>query len=269
MKIKQLNPVNSSSRHSIKQCKSALIKNSKITKKTRIIIKKSYGRCKKTGHITAWHRQKGAKKLYKIQITNKPEIKSLLIGVNHNPNANSLSSLNFNFVTKKFFNDLHIKNTYPGSLITKTNEVNELRNGYRSTITNIPTGTLISNINLPYKKYGQYSKAAGTFSQLIQKDYITAKLKLPSNKIIEIPATSQATVGTVSNELYRNIKAGKAGRNRNLGRRPIVRGIAMNPVDHPHGGRTNGGQLSSTPWGLPTKNGFKLKKRTYKNKKNK
>ena len=264
MKTTELKPINNATRHTILQNKNLLIKNNKMFKSINFAFQKAYGRETTTGHITAWHKQRGAKSLYKKQVTNKKEIKSVIIGINYNPNTSGLASLGFNLVTKKFFNDLHIKNTYPGSFITRTKDTNELRNGYRAKIKNIPAGTLLSNISFPDKNHGQYAKSAGTFGQLIQKDFTIAKVKLPSNKIIQIPVTGFATIGVISNEFYRNVVIGKAGRNRNLGRRPIVRGIAMNPVDHPHGGRTNGGQPSSTPWGLPTKSGFKLKKRSYK-----
>ena len=103
-------------------------------------------------------------------------------------------------------------------------------------------------------------RSAGSFGQLIQKETFCNKIKLPSGKIISIPSSSTAVLGTVSNSNHSLCIKGKAGYNRLNGKRPSVRGIAMNPVDHPHGGRTNGGIPSVTPWGLPTK-GQKTRKK--------
>jgi len=122
-------------------------------------------------------------------------------------------------------------------------------------------GTIINNISFGAYTKSKFVRSAGTYAQLIQINKKVAKIKLSSNKIITIPSNSYATIGMVSNEKHNLICLGKAGRKRNLNRRPIVRGIAMNPVDHPHGGRTNGGKPSVTPWGLPTKSKFYLKKK--------
>ena len=102
----------------------------------------------------------------------------------------------------------------------------------------------------------------GLFCQIVQKQVNSCKIRLPSGLIISVDNKSLATVGSISNSQHNLIKIGKAGRNRLRGIRPTVRGIAMNPVDHPHGGRTNGGRPSVTPWGKPTKG-----KPTAKNKK--
>jgi large subunit ribosomal protein L2 len=141
--------------------------------------------------------------------------------------------------------------------------LDEIKLGYRTQLQNIPTGSIIHNIGHEFSSSTMYVKSAGTFGQLIQSDLKSSRIKLPSNKIIKVSVNSYASLGSVSNEKQNLICLGKAGRNRNLGRRPIVRGIAMNPVDHPHGGRTNGGRPSVTPWGLPTKGKFYLKKRKH------
>jgi large subunit ribosomal protein L2 len=113
-------------------------------------------------------------------------------------------------------------------------------------------------------KGGQIARSAGTYVQLVGRDAGYAQLKLASGEMRRVRAECMATIGAVSNSDQQNIKLGKAGRNRWLGRRPTVRGVAMNPIDHPHGGgegRTSGGRHPVTPWGKPTKG-----KRTRNNK---
>ena len=129
---------------------------------------------------------------------------------------------------------------------------------------NIPVGTIIHNIEMKPKKGGQIARSAGAYAQLIGKDAGYALLRLGSGEQRMVRAECMATVGAVSNPDHQNINLGKAGRNRWLGKRPSVRGVAMNPVDHPHGGgegRTSGGRHPVTPWGVPTKG-----KRTRSNK---
>ncbi len=129
---------------------------------------------------------------------------------------------------------------------------------------NIPVGTIIHNIEMKPRKGGQIARSAGAYAQLIGKDAGYALLRLGSGEQRMVRAECMATVGAVSNPDHQNINLGKAGRNRWLGKRPSVRGVAMNPVDHPHGGgegRTSGGRHPVTPWGVPTKG-----KRTRSNK---
>ena len=128
----------------------------------------------------------------------------------------------------------------------------------------IPVGTIIHNIEMKPRKGGQIARSAGAYAQLIGKDAGYALLRLGSGEQRMVRAECMATVGAVSNPDHQNINIGKAGRNRWLGKRPSVRGVAMNPVDHPHGGgegRTSGGRHPVTPWGKPTKG-----KRTRSNK---
>ncbi len=129
---------------------------------------------------------------------------------------------------------------------------------------NIPVGTIIHNIEMKVGKGGQIARSAGTYAQLIGKDAGYALIKLTSGEQRMVRGECMATIGAVSNPDRKNQKIGKAGRNRWLGIRPSVRGTAMNPVDHPHGGgegRTKGGRHPVTPWGKPTKG-----KPTRKNK---
>ncbi|PYS62851.1 MAG: 50S ribosomal protein L2 [Acidobacteria bacterium] len=135
-------------------------------------------------------------------------------------------------------------------------------------IRNIPLGTQIHNIELRPGKGGQMARAAGSFAQLLAKEGDYAQLRMPSGEVRRVPVECRATVGQVGNVEHENISLGKAGRTRWRGIRPHVRGVAMNPVDHPHGGgegKTSGGRNPVTPWGQPTR-GYKTRrnKRTKK-----
>ena len=126
---------------------------------------------------------------------------------------------------------------------------------------NIPLGTQIHNIELRPGKGGQMARSAGTFAQLVAKEGEYAQLRMPSGEVRRVPLVCRATVGQVGNIEHENVSLGKAGRSRWKGLRPKVRGVAMNPVDHPHGGgegKTSGGRNPVTPWGQPTR-GYKTR----------
>ena len=132
----------------------------------------------------------------------------------------------------------------------------DIKPGNAMPMENIPVGTIIHNIEMKPGAGGQIARAAGTYVQLVGKDAGFAQLRLGSGELRMVPARCMATVGSVSNADNKNTNMGKAGRNRWLGKRPSVRGVAMNPVDHPHGGgegRSSGGRHPVTPWGVPTK----------------
>ena len=140
----------------------------------------------------------------------------------------------------------------------------DIRPGNAAPLKNIPVGTIVHNVEMKAGKGGQIARAGGGYVQLLGKDQGYAQLRLASGELRMVRAECLATIGAVSNPDQANIKLGKAGRKRWLGKRPSVRGVAMNPIDHPHGGgegRTSGGRHPVTPWGKPTKG-----KRTRKNK---
>jgi large subunit ribosomal protein L2 len=144
----------------------------------------------------------------------------------------------------------------------------EIRTGNCLTLRNIPVGTLVHNVEMRPGKGAQMARSAGSFAQVLGKEEEYAQLRLRSGEVRKVLLTCKATIGQVGNLEHENISLGKAGRNRWKGIRPRVRGVAMNPVDHPHGGgegRTSGGRPSVTPWGKPTK-GHKTRnnKRTQK-----
>jgi large subunit ribosomal protein L2 len=138
----------------------------------------------------------------------------------------------------------------------------DVKPGNAMPLRNIPVGTIVHNVELKQGRGGQMARSAGTYLQLVGRDQGNALLRMPSGEVRMVKAECMATIGAVSNPDQQNISIGKAGRARWLGKRPTVRGITMNPVDHPHGGRTNGGRAWVTPWGKPTKG-----KKTRHNKK--
>src|ERR1700744_737958 len=132
----------------------------------------------------------------------------------------------------------------------------DVKPGNAMPLGNMPVGTIVHNGELKKGRGGQLARSAGTYAQLVGKDAGYAQVKLNSGELRLVPAECLATVGAVSNPDNQNTVVGKAGRPRWLGRRPVVRGVAMNPVDHPHGGgegKTSGGRHPVTPWGKPTK----------------
>jgi large subunit ribosomal protein L2 len=135
----------------------------------------------------------------------------------------------------------------------------DVKPGNAMPLAGMPLGTIIHNVELKPGRGGQMARSAGSFVQLVGRDAGWAVLKLNSGETRKVRAECMATVGAVSNPDHMNTVTGKAGRNRWLGKRPTVRSITMNPIDHPNGGRTNGGKHWATPWGKPTK-GFKTRK---------
>jgi large subunit ribosomal protein L2 len=141
----------------------------------------------------------------------------------------------------------------------------DIKPGNALPLKNIPVGTVVHNVELKQGKGGQIARSAGTYVQLVGKDQGYAQIRLSSGELRIVRGECMATIGAVSNPDQQNISLGKAGRTRWLGFRPHVRGVAMNPIDHPHGGgegRTSGGRHPVTPWGKPTKG-----KKTRSNKK--
>jgi large subunit ribosomal protein L2 len=138
----------------------------------------------------------------------------------------------------------------------------DIKPGNALPLANIPLGTHIHNIELKFGKGGQIVRSAGTFAQLMAKEDRYALVKLPSGEVRMVLIKCKATIGQIGNVNHENISLGKAGRKRWLGRRPKVRGVAMNPVDHPMGGgegRSSGGRHPCSPWGMPTK-GYRTRK---------
>jgi len=140
----------------------------------------------------------------------------------------------------------------------------DIKPGNAMPLKSIPVGTIVHNVELKPGRGGQMARAAGTYVQIVGRDVGYALLRMASGEVRMVRSDCMATIGAVSNPDQQNIKIGKAGRSRWMGKRPSVRGTAMNPVDHPHGGgegRTKGGRHPVTPWGKPTK-GYRTRKKS-------
>lgn len=138
----------------------------------------------------------------------------------------------------------------------------DIQIGNSKLLKDIPVGTLIHNVELHPKRGGQLARSAGSYAQLMAKEGVDALLRLPSGEVRKVKSNCRATIGQVGNLEHEQINIGKAGKNRHRGKRPKVRGVVMNPVDHPHGGgegRTSGGRHPVSPWGTPAK-GYKTRK---------
>lgn len=261
MKLLKKKSISNSSRHKI------VLNNTELSKRTRIVkttlkgFKRHFGRGSDNGRITVRRKGGGVSFNYKKSLSSNLPHDSIVLTSLYDLKKASSVSLMFDLKKKSFFNLLSVKNVSPGTLISSGSQEKSLYLGDRTQLKNIPVGSIICNLSVKDVNKIQYIKSAGTFGQIIQMDRQFSKIRLPSGNAIKVPVNSISTVGCINNDSQKSICIGNAGRSRRLGHRPKVRGIAMNPVDHPHGGRTNGGRPSVTPWGLPTKGGFYLKKK--------
>jgi large subunit ribosomal protein L2 len=254
MKIIKSKPFTPGRRHYEYLPKFLLCKYNKFLKNLTFNIKRCVGRSSITGHTTIWGRSSGCKKLYRqINPLNNSSLGVILFSF-YDPNRSAFVSVYFDFLNYKFSYVLAIEGVVSGSIIISSIKLTDFRLGYRSSLNKHISGSILNSISLNPQKLPQYALAAGTFCQLIQKNKDSCRVRLPSNQIIILSSNCFATLGIVSNVSNNLVVFGKAGRSRLKGFRPKVRGIAMNPVDHPHGGRTNGGCAWTTPWGKPTQN---------------
>ena len=217
------------------------------------------------GRITARRRGGGHKRRYRIIDFKrlKHDVEATVLRLEYDPNRTAFIAL-IKYADGDVSYILAPQRLREGDKIISGDTV-DIKPGNAMPMQNIPVGTIIHNVEMKVGKGGQIARSAGTYAQIIGKDQGYAQLRLNSGELRMVRAECMATVGAVSNPDQQNIKLGKAGRKRWLGKRPSVRGVAMNPIDHPHGGgegRTSGGRHPVTPWGKPTKG-----KRTRSNKK--
>ncbi len=194
---------------------------------------------------------------------NKFNISAEVIRNEYDPNRSSFISL-IKYDDGEYSYILSPKTIKVGDKIVSGENV-EIKDGNSLPLKNIPVGSSVHNIEIKPGAGGQLARSAGTSAQIISREDTNVQIKLVSGEIRLINKNSYATIGVLSNPDNKNSKLGKAGRNRYLGKRPKVRGVVMNPVDHPHGGgegRTSGGRHPVTPWGVSTKG-----KKTRRNKK--
>jgi large subunit ribosomal protein L2 len=225
------------------------------------IIKKSGGR-NVNGRITSRHRGGGHKRYYRVVDfkRDKVGIPAKVASIEYDPNRSArIALLQYTDGEKRYIlAPLHLS---VGDAVMSGPEA-DIKPGNTLPLKNIPLGTHIHNIELRLGKGGQIVRSAGTYAQLMAKEDRYALVKLPSSEVRMVLLNCMATVGQIGNVTHENIALGKAGRKRWLGKRPKVRGVAMNPVDHPMGGgegRSSGGRHPCTPWGVPTK-GYRTRK---------
>ena len=227
-------------------------------------LRKKGGR-NNTGRITARRIGGGHKRRYRMIDfkRNKFDMVATVERIEYDPNRTAFIALvNYEDGEKAYI--LAPQRIGEGDTVV-SGKIVDIKPGNAMPLANIPVGTIIHNVEMKPGKGGQIARSAGTYVQLVGKDQGYAQLKLSSGELRLVRGECMATIGAVSNQDQQNIKLGKAGRKRWLGKRPAVRGVAMNPIDHPHGGgegRTSGGRHPVSPWGKPTKG-----KRTRKNKK--
>ena len=232
----------------------------KPEKKLLRIIKKSGGR-NANGRITSRHRGGGHKRYYRIVDfkRDKVGIPAKVASIEYDPNRSArIALLQYADGEKRYI--LAPLRLSVGDKVMSGPEA-DIKPGNTLPLKNIPLGTHIHNIELRLGKGGQIVRSAGTYAQLMAKEDRYALVKLPSSEVRMVLLNCMATVGQIGNVTHENINLGKAGRKRWLGKRPKVRGVAMNPVDHPMGGgegRSSGGRHPCTPWGFPTK-GYKTR----------
>lgn len=226
-----------------------------------VSLKKSSGR-NNLGRITVRHRGGAVKRLYRVIDfkRNKKDILGRVEHIEYDPNRTA-------FIARILYLDGERRYIICPDLLKKSDKIiasekADIKPGNTMLLKNIPAGTMIHNVELLPGKGGQIARTAGSKCQLVGKLGNYVQLKMPSGELRKVPGDCVATIGVVSNADHSNKKLGKAGRKRWLGIRPTVRGVAMNPVDHPHGGgegRTSGGRHPVSPWAMPTK-GYKTRK---------
>ena len=218
-------------------------------------ISKSGGRNNK-GRVTARRRGGGHKRLYRMIDfkRNHFDIPAKVERIEYDPNRSAFIALLLYDDGKKSYILAPQRMAIGDTVISSANA--DIKPGNALPLANIPVGTIIHNVELKPGKGGQIARSAGTYVQLVGRDQAYSILRLNSGEQRMTRSECMATVGAVSNPDNKNIKLAKAGRSRWLGKRPSVRGVAMNPIDHPHGGgegKTSGGRHPVTPWGKPTK----------------
>jgi large subunit ribosomal protein L2 len=223
-------------------------------------LKKTGGR-NVYGRMTVRHRGGGHKRLYRIIDfkRDKDGIPAHVASIEYDPNRSAnIALLHYRDGEKRYI--LAPLGLKVGDRVISGSEA-DIRTGNTVVLRDIPLGTQIHNIELNVGHGGQMARGAGSYAQLMAKEGKFAQIKLPSGEVRMVPLDCRATIGQVGNLGHESISLGKAGRSRWKGKRPHVRGVAMNPVDHPHGGgegKSSGGRHPVTPWGVPTK-GFKTR----------
>ena len=263
MALKTYNPTSEGRRTLVTTDRSHLWKGKPVKALTEG-LSKSGGR-NNTGRITAYHRGGGHKRSYRM--IDFKRVKFDAVGtierLEYDPNRTAWIAL-VNYEDGEQVYIVAPQRLGAGDKIISSMGTVDVKPGNAMPLERMPVGTIVHNVELKPRKGGQVARSAGAYAQYVGRDSGWAILRLNSGEQRRVHGTCLATVGAVSNQDHANTSLGKAGRNRWLGRKPVNRGVTMNPVDHPHGGgegRTSGGRHPVSPWGKPTKG-----KRTRSNK---
>ena len=262
MALKKNKPVTPGQRQLVLVDRSGLHKGGPVKKLTE--GQKQWGGRNNTGRITVRWRGGGHKQLYRIVDfkRSKHDVPAIVERLEYDPNRTSFIAL-INYKDGEQAYIIAPQRLAVGDTVISGDKV-DVKVGNSMPLGAMPVGTIVHNVEMKPGKGGQIARAAGSYAQYLGRDAGYALLRLGSGEVRRVMLECKATVGAVSNPDHMNESLGKAGRNVWRGRRPSVRGTAMNPIDHPHGGgegRTKGGRHPVTPWGKPTKGA-----RTRKNK---
>src|SRR5467141_3323516 len=263
MALKSYNPVTPSQRQLVLVDRSGLYRGEPVT--TLTAGKHSSGGRNNNGRITVRFRGGGHKRAYRtIDFKRRKfDAPAKVERIEYDPNRTAFIAL-IRYEDGEQAYILAPQRLQPGDKVV-SGERADIKPGNAMPLKNVPVGTIVHNVELKPGRGGQIARAAGSYVQLVGRDAGLALLRMSSGEVRMVRTECLATIGAVSNPDQQNVSIGKAGRNRWKGRKPSVRGVAMNPIDHPHGGgegRTSGGRHPVTPWGKSTKG-----KKTRHNKK--
>ncbi|CDP53956.1 50S ribosomal protein L2 [Paradevosia shaoguanensis] len=255
MALKQYNPTSPGRRQLITVDRSELWKGKPVKALTEG-LSKSGGR-NNAGRITSFHRGGGHKRTYRMIDFRrvKFDMEATVERLEYDPNRTGFIAL-VTYADGEQTYVLAPQRLAAGDKIISSLSTVDVKPGNAMPLERMPVGTIVHNVELKPRKGGQIARSAGAYAQYVGRDAGWAILRLNSGEQRRVHGSCLATVGAVSNQDHSNTSIGKAGRNRWLGRKPVNRGVTMNPVDHPHGGgegRTSGGRHPVTPWGKPTK----------------
>jgi large subunit ribosomal protein L2 len=249
------NPTSPGRRQLITTDRSELWKGKPVKALTEGLSKK--GGRNNTGRTTAYHRGGGHKRSYRM--VDFKRVKFDLVGtverLEYDPNRTAWIAL-VNYEDGEQVYIVAPQRLAAGDKVVSSMSTVDVKPGNAMPLERMPVGTIVHNVEMKPRKGGQIARSAGTYAQYVGRDAGWAILRLNSGEQRRVHGSCLATVGAVSNQDHANTSIGKAGRNRWLGKKPVNRGVTMNPVDHPHGGgegRTSGGRHPVTPWGKPTK----------------
>ena len=267
MGMKHFNPTTPSLRNTTVSDFSEITK--KTPEKSLLTVKKEKAGRNSYGRITVRHQGGGNRQKYRIIDfkRQKDDMEATVIGIEYDPNRSAnIALIQYEDGTKSYI--LAPVGLKDGDKVV-SGERADIKPGNSMKLENIPVGTMVHNIEINPGQGGKLVRAAGQEAQLMAKEGKYANLRLPSGEMRLVMLNCRATIGTVGNADYENIKLGKAGKTRHLGKRPEVRGSAMNPVDHPHGGGEGKAPVGHagpmTPWGKPAL-GYKTRKNTRTDK---